>query len=138
MYEQEPEILKNQILLLVGMCEMGVDLSWQELGGAQTNPLPETHPLVRTERAVWEVRAAAKILISNTEDLELHKSLVKRIKILINYFSELSCFLVDQAQENRTLSSTGHFLEKKQPEERMSFYSILNPEKNRILTQTLR
>lgn len=138
MYEQELEILKNQILLLVGMCEMGVDLSWKELGGAQTNPLAETHPLVRTERAVWEVRAAAKILVSNTEDLELHKSLVKRIKILINYFSELSCFLVDQAQDNRTLSSTGHFLEKKEPEERISFYSILNPEKNRILTQTLR
>ena len=120
------------------MCEMGVDLSWQELGGAQTNPLPETHPLVRTERAVWEVRAAAKILVSNMEDLELHKSLVKRSKILINYFSELSCFLVDQAKDNRALTCTEQILEKNKPEERMSFYSILNPERNKILTQTLR
>jgi hypothetical protein len=50
------------------MCEAGVDLAWEEAGRAgPAHPLPESHPLVRTERAVWEVRAAGRLLLTSIQ-----------------------------------------------------------------------
>ena len=143
MYQQEPGILKEQVLQLVGMAELGVDIAWQELDKDKSRPLPETHPLVRTERSVWEVRAAAKILLTSLEDLQLHKALVKRAKILVNSFSELSTLLVEGGA-GEVLSSpqevaAGASYKKILPTPcRISFHSIHNPDKSRTLTQALR
>ena len=61
---------------LAGMCEAGVDLAWEEAGRTDSalQPLPESHPLVRTERAVWEVRAAARLLLNSLQVLYFHIS----------------------------------------------------------------
>ena len=50
-YSQSGTELKRMVQTLVGMCETGVDLAWQEVNAASpsTSPLPENHPLVRTE-----------------------------------------------------------------------------------------
>ena len=69
LYEQDSAILRLSTLRLVGMCEAGVDLAWEEAGrsGSTAQPLPDSHPLVRTERAVWEVRAAARLLLTSLQ-----------------------------------------------------------------------
>ena len=76
MYEQNTSALKSDINQLIGMCETGVDITWQEYNltaNKLTVPLPDTHPLVKTERAIWELKAALKLVVGNAQDLELHK-----------------------------------------------------------------
>ena len=128
------------MLLLVGMVETGIDLSWQEINRSSAEPLPETHPLVRTERSVWEVRAAARLLVSSLEDLQLHKALVKRAKILINNFSELSQVLVAAAPENQTRSSSREMFSpsRRVTDSRLTLFSIIHPEKTRTITDSVR
>ncbi len=128
-----------------------MDLAWEEAGRAgPAHPLPESHPLVRTERAVWEVRAAGRLLLASIQvnilsheenflslsetvqwrschlkrfkiikrqkmtfiqnyhlvllifylmqDLELHQSFLKRVKVLVATFAELAAQLLDQEQ----------------------------------------
>jgi hypothetical protein len=68
LYDQDPALLRVSTHQLVGMCEAGVDLAWEEAGRAgPAHPLPESHPLVRTERAVWEVRAAGRLLLTSIQ-----------------------------------------------------------------------
>ena len=65
LYDQNSALLRVSTHQLGGMCEAGVDLAWEEAGRAgSAHPLPESHPLVRTERAVWEVRAAGRLLLA--------------------------------------------------------------------------
>ena len=143
LYEQAPVQLKSRVQQVVGMAEVGVDLSWAEVGKEKGQPLPETHPLVRTERSVWEVRAASRILLSNLEDLQLHKSLIKRMKILVNSFSELSNILVEAGEEkaassNLNLSRSTSFMRDDTAKAGLSFRSIYNPAKSKLLADSLR
>ncbi len=68
LYDQDSALLRVSTHQLVGMCEAGVDLAWEEAGRAgPAHPLPESHPLVMTERAVWEVRAAGRLLLTSIQ-----------------------------------------------------------------------
>jgi hypothetical protein len=79
------------------MCEAGVDLAWEEAGRAgPAHPLPESHPLVRTERAVWEVRAAGRLLLASIQvNIFSHEekifSLPKKSNFLKLYVQWQSC-----------------------------------------------
>ena len=88
LYEQDSAILRLSTLRLVGMCEAGVDLAWEEAGrsGSTAQPLPDSHPLVRTERAVWEVRAAARLLLTSLQVGKL--DMYMKITILLRKLSE--------------------------------------------------
>ena len=139
LYEQDARELKSRVGQVVGMAEVGVDLSWAEIGKERGQPLPESHPLVRTERSVWEVRAASKVLLSSLEDLELHKALVKRMKILVNCFSELSSVLVNGGENDskdilRSTSLAGENVTRAG----LSLRSLYIPEKSRLLVESLR
>ena len=72
---------------LVAMAETGVDLSWRGLGASA--PLDENHALVKTERSVWEVRAARRLLSDNLEDLSVHQVALRRVQVLVTALGDL-------------------------------------------------
>ena len=104
------------------MSETGVDLAWKEIGdrSLQLNasntmkPLADNHPLVMAERSIWEVRAAAKILLENIEDLSLHQSLLKRVQILASSIAELVTVMTEhnQTKPGNTSNILGSLIEQ--------------------------
>ena len=71
------------------MTETGVDLAWREITSQTSQALPDSHPLVQLERSIWEVKAAGKLVLDNLEDLNMHKSLQKRVQVLTTAVSAL-------------------------------------------------
>ena len=106
LYTQDKNVLQHLITQLLAMAESGVDLAWREMGDQSTpvQPLADTHPLVITERSIWEVRAAYKLVMTSIEDLSLHQSLQKRIRILNTSFSQIVQLLTEK-QESKIDSS---------------------------------
>ena len=106
LYSQDVSSLNTEVNKLVCMAETGVDLAWREFGsqvkeaGVSIQPLPDTHPLVTTERSIWEVRAASKLVISTVEDLSLHSGLQKRVQVLVTAFSDVAQLLTDKQEED--------------------------------------
>ena len=82
---------------LVAMAETGVDLSWRGLGASA--PLDENHALVKTERSVWEVRAARRLLSDNLEDLSVHQVALRRVQVLVTALSDLVSSLSEREEE---------------------------------------
>jgi len=85
------------------MSETGVDLAWKEIGerSLQDNPictmkpLADNHPLVMAERSIWEVRAAAKLVVETIEDLSLHQSLLKRVQVLVSSLGDVVTLMTE-------------------------------------------
>ena len=106
LYSQDVATLDTEVSKLLCMAETGVDLAWREFGpqvkeaGVSIQPLPDTHPLVTTERSIWEVRAASRLVISTVEDLSLHSGLQKRIQILVTAFSDVALLLTEKQEED--------------------------------------
>ena len=82
---------------LVAMAETGVDLSWRGLGASA--PLDENHALVKTERSVWEVRAARRLLSDNLEDLSVHQVALRRVQVLVTALGDLVSSLSDREED---------------------------------------
>jgi len=97
LYNQNKNELQSILGILIGMSETGVDLAWKEIGerSLQDNPsctmkpLADNHPLVMAERSIWEVRAAAKLVVETIEDLSLHQSLLKRVQVLVSSLGDV-------------------------------------------------
>ena len=60
--------------------------------------LSNNHPIVNVERTIWEVQAAANQTIQNIEDLALHKSLIKRIQVMVNVIKNLLGYLIEEEE----------------------------------------
>ena len=108
LYNQDASSLKFEVNKFLCMAESGVDLAWKEIGGkvradgggVTIQPLPDTHPLVTTERSIWEVRAASKIVMTAIEDLSLHSGLQKRIQVLVTAFSDVAQLLTEKQEDS--------------------------------------
>jgi len=122
LYNQNKAELQNILGILIGMSETGVDLAWKEIGdrSLQANasntmkPLADNHPLVMAERSIWEVRAAAKIVVENIEDLSLHQSLLKRVQILASSIGDLVTVMTEhnETKQGNTSNILGSLIEQ--------------------------
>ena len=83
---QDAEWLRLSVSRLVKMCQMAVDAAWKEAaGGDSKRQLPDDHPVIKMERSTWEVRSALGQVLSNVENLNAHKALVRRVQVLLTF-----------------------------------------------------
>ena len=104
LYNQDTLSLKTMVHSLLGKAETGVDLAWKEVADKSNQvgsiqPLSDGHPLVVTERSIWEVRAASKLVLASVQDLSLHQSLQKRVQVLITSFEDVVQLLTEKQEE---------------------------------------
>ena len=88
---REGEVLEQ----LVAMAEAGVDMVWRGLQPL-TQPLEESHPLVRAERSGWEVRAGARLLAGGQAD---YRAALRRAQVLVTALEDLVTFLTEEEEE---------------------------------------
>ena len=65
-----------------------MDFAWKDSQPPEENAedeevhaLPDDHPVVKVERGTWEVQAALRMVLGNIEDLNLHKTLLRRVQV---------------------------------------------------------
>ena len=106
---QEPSIcfsFKDKLWLrshgtrLVKICQRAVDFAWKdsqpEENTEQVHALPDDHPVVKVERGTWEVQAALRMVLGNIEDLNLHKTLIRRVQVLTTCIGVMAHFLLSK------------------------------------------
>ena len=156
LYSQDVSSLDIKVSKLLCMAETGVDLAWREFGpqvkeaGASIQPLLDTHPLVITERSIWEVRAASRLVISTVEDLSLHSGLQKRVQVLVTAFSDVALLLTEKQEEHSNGGSASNILSDSLVREHesvpgarpasscLSFRAVRNMNKTAALAEDLR
>jgi len=66
------------------------------------------------ERSIWEVRAAAKIVVENIEDLSLHQSMQKRVQVLVSCLANVVTLMTenDETKTDPTANILGSLMEQ--------------------------
>ena len=52
--------------------------------------------MVKVERGTWEVQAALRMVLGNIEDLNLHKTLIRRVQVLTSCIGVMAHFLLSK------------------------------------------
>ena len=89
----EGEVLEQ----LVAMAEAGMDIVWRGLQPL-TQPLEESHPLVRAERSGWEVRAEARLLARGQGG---YRAALRRAQVLVTALEDLVTFLTEEEEGSK-------------------------------------
>lgn len=94
---------------LIRMCQKAVDFAWKEIqsnsnsrGGDEV--LPDDHPIVKVERSTGEVREALRLVMNNIEDLNLHKTMIRRVQVLVTCLGIMSHFLIARSESVISIS----------------------------------
>ena len=92
--------LRSHGTRLVKICQRAVDFAWKdsqpEENTEQVHALPDDHPVVKVERGTWEVQAALRMVLGNIEDLNLHKTLIRRVQVLTTCIGVMAHFLLSK------------------------------------------
>ena len=99
MYSQDIEYLKNLLMKVIKVSQSCVDFAWQVERHEGGQEVTDDHPVVKTERSIWEVKCGAKIILSNIEDLNAHKAMLKRVQVLITYLDHLVKYLLGKRED---------------------------------------
>ena len=95
--------LRSHGTKLVKICQRAVDFAWKDSQPPEENTeedqvhaLPDDHPVVKVERGTWEVQAALRMVLGNIEDLNLHKTLLRRVQVLTTCIGVMAHFLLSK------------------------------------------
>lgn len=94
--------LRSHGTKLVKICQRAVDFAWkdsqppEENAEEEVHALPDDHPVVKVERGTWEVQAALRMVLGNIEDLNLHKTLLRRVQVLTTCIGVMAHFLLSK------------------------------------------
>jgi hypothetical protein len=121
LYTQNKMWLRAQGQRIVKMCQRAVDFAWKdsqqqqqqlsaECTGSleqqqqQQQGLPDDHPVVKVERSAWEVQAAIRMVLSKIEDLNLHKTMIRRVQVLTTCLNVMAHFLLSKNESAMSAS----------------------------------
>ncbi len=100
------------IIVLSRMCQRAVDFAWKDVvsdgGGGRGGEamLPDDHPIVKVERSTWEVQGALRLVLANIEDLNLHKTMIRRVQVLVTCLGIMARFLVGRGDISTAAGGT--------------------------------
>ncbi len=114
-YAQDRAWLRDRGAVLVRMCQRAVDFAWKELknnsgpssSGSAPPALPDDHPVVKVERSTWELQGALRLVLNNVEDLDLHRTMIRRVQVLVTCLGSMAHFLAGQNATNYATSAGG-------------------------------
>ena len=119
MYVQDVAYLRALLTQMIKVSQRCVDFAWQAERSSQSNvppanvsdekPVDDNHPIVKTERSIWELKTATRIILDNIADLQAHKSVLKRAQVLVSYLNDLVQFLArdeNSAQGNASQANS--------------------------------
>ncbi len=95
------------------MCQRAVDFAWKEVAevggngdvpGENSKLLPDDHPIVKVERSTWEVQGALRLVLANVEDLNAHKTMIRRVQVLVTCLGIMAQFLAGRDDTTAALS----------------------------------
>ena len=101
-YSQDRSWITHHGLRLIRMCQRVVDFAWKDTSRPE-EALPDDHPIVKVERSTWEVQGALRLVLNNIEDLNLHKTMIRRIQVLVTCLGTVANFLLSK-NETTSLS----------------------------------
>ena len=61
----------------------------------------------QVERSTWEVQGALRLVLNSIEDLNLHKTLIRRVQVLVTCLGIMAQFLVNRSEERAEASGAG-------------------------------
>ena len=105
MYVQDVAYLRSLLTQLVKVSQRCVDFAWQAERSSRTkededsSPVDDSHPIVKMERSIWELKTATRIILANIADLQAHKSVLRRAQVLVSYLNDLVQYLVREENE---------------------------------------
>ena len=106
MYVQDVAYLRSLLTQLVKVSQRCVDFAWQAERSSRTkededssHPVDDSHPIVKMERSIWELKTATRLILANIADLQAHKSVLRRAQVLVSYLNELVQYLVRDEDE---------------------------------------
>lgn len=95
-YRQDRKWIHLAGTKLIRMCQRAVDFAWKDCSQSTEDPLPDDHPIVKVERSTWELQAALRLVLESIEDLNLHKTMIRRVQVLATCLGIMSHYLVNK------------------------------------------
>ena len=93
---------------LIKMCERAVDLAFKDFssgnGSSSETALADDHPIVKVEKSIWELQSSLRSVLENVEDLNLHKTMIRRVQVLATSLGVMSHFLVSRNESELSAS----------------------------------
>ena len=106
-YTQASEFLRSQLIKLTKISKYIVDFSWKIERNTSKDlaKIEDNNPVVQAERSIWEVEAASVQTLNSIDDLNLHKSLLKRIQVMVTSIKSLIKCLMNEESKKSSSSS---------------------------------
>ena len=140
-YTQNSMFLREELMKIVKISKSVVDFAWkieldkQKNGTfSEDNQLTEKNPIVKVERSIWEVEAATTLTLKDIDDLNLHKSMLKRIQVLNTAIKDLVSYLMEEENSNQASASSSESHESLGP---VSMIKIIKNESTITRTASL-
>ena len=107
-YTQDSELLRPLLMKLVKISKSIIDFSWkiQKDSSKNEDKIEDNNPMVKAERAIWELEAASVQTLKCIDDLNLHKSLLKRIQVMATAIHDLTKYLLNEESKETSSSSS--------------------------------
>jgi hypothetical protein len=140
-YTQNSMFLREELMKISKISKSVVDFAWkierdkQKDGTfSEDNQLTEKNPIVKVERSIWEVEAATTLTLKDIDDLNLHKSMLKRIQVLNTAIKDLVSYLMEKENSNQASASSSESHESLGP---VSMIKIIKNESTITRTASL-
>ena len=106
-YTQDSEFLRSQLMKLTKISKYIVDFSWKIERNTSKDlaKIEDNNPVVQAERSIWEVEAASVQTLKSIDDLNLHKSMLKRIQVMVTSINCLIKYLMNEESKKSSSSS---------------------------------